>query len=390
MVHLVPHGAVRVEVMGWEPRAATASELKEMQKLMYQSLSEGAAGISTGLTYIPCTHATTEEMIALCEPVGDYGGILSIHLRSYAGNLLEAIEEAILIGKESGAGILLSHLRMADVSTWGLAEQVLALIEKGRADGVDVSADMYPYTVGCAPLFALMPAWSQYGGPDAILERLADEDALTKMSQEMNDWGVKWSNYILANAPVTSLGEWEGRAVTEAAEALDMDVTMFILHLLRETKLQASIVAAGGSEEDNAKMFQHYTSMVGSDGILIGGHPHPRAYGTYPRVFAEYVRKSGILRLEETVHKMTGMPAGRLNIQDRGLLKVGMAADVVVFDLDEIQDNADYKDGSQLATGVSWVLVNGEAAVSDGIYQGSHYGHALTPLLPQTRRLENA
>jgi N-acyl-D-amino-acid deacylase len=390
VVHLTPHGAIRVEVIGWEARHASSAELKQMQALMRQSLEEGAAGISTGLTYIPCTHATTEEMIALCKPVGDYGGILSIHLRSYAGKLLEAIEEAILIGKESGAGILISHLRMADVSTWGLADRVLELIEKGRADGVDISADMYPYTVGCAPLFALLPPWAQFGGPDAILERLSDQPAIKKIAQELDGWEIEWGNYILSNCPPNSLGDWEGKPLTEAAERLGLDVTIFIPMILRETKLQASIVAAGGNEAANQIMFKHYTSMVGSDGILIGGHPHPRAYGTYPRVFAEYVRENQVLRLEEAIHKMTGMPAARLNLQDRGILKIGCAADVVVFSLDAIQDNADYEDGSRLADGVCWVLVNGEPAVANGFYQGGSSGRALTPLLAETRRMKNA
>ncbi len=379
VVHLVPHGAVRVEVMGWEPRPAAADELRGMQKLVEKSIAEGAAGISTGLTYIPCSHATTEEMIALCTPVGEAGGILSIHLRSYAGEMLDAVEEAIEIGRRSGAGIQLSHMRMADRTTWGMADQVLERIDRARDDGVDVTYDIYPYTFGCAPLFCLIPAWAQTGGPDAVIERLQDPVQREKITRDLSTWQIDWSNYTLSNLPETDLGEWEGHSLPAAADASGANVFNFMMDVLHQTELDATIVADGGSEADNLKMLIHPAGMIGSDGVMIGGRPHPRGYGTYPRLLGKYVRDDRHLRLEETIHKMTAIPAARHSLTGRGTLAVGSAADIVVFSLEEIKDNATFENALQLPEGVDSVFINGKAAVLEGKYLGGSYGQALKP-----------
>jgi len=379
VIHLIPHGAVRVEVMGWADRPATKAELAQMQALVRQSLREGAAGISTGLTYIPCNHATTEEMIALCEPVGDAGGVLHIHLRSYGAAMLEAVAEAIEMGRQSGAAIELSHMRMADPSTWGLSHQVLKLVDDAREEGIDVTYDIYPYTVGCAPLFCLIPAWAQAGGPDAVMGRLNDEATRGKIIDELDTWGIDWSFYSLSNFPDTEWGNWEGARLTEAAQKLDSSVYAFILDALKYSELDATIVAAGGNEADNLVMLSHPAGMIGSDGVMVGGQPHPRGYGTYPRLLEKYVRDDKVLRLEDAIHKMTAMPAARHNINDRGTLKVGMAADVVVFSLDEMKDNASFDNALQLPDGFDTVLINGQAAALNGGYLGSHYGKVLRP-----------
>ena len=380
-VHLTPHGAVRVEVMGWEARPATKSELAQMQDLMRQALQEGSAGLSTGLTYIPCSHATTEEMIALCEPVGDAGGVLHIHLRSYGPQMLEAVAEAIEMGRKSGSAIELSHMRMADPSTWGQAERVLELVEDARAEGIDVTYDIYPYTFGCAPLFCLIPAWAQAGGPDVVLDRLNDEQTREKIKEELGTWQVDWSFYKLSNFPKNALGDWEGHRLTEAAEAKGVSVFEFMMDVLYTSALDATIVADGGSEKDNIVMLSHPAGMIGSDGVMVGGKPHPRGYGTYPRLFEKYVRDDKVLRLEEAIHKMSGMPAARHNLNDRGLLAVGYAADVVVFSLEDMKDNATFDDALHLPEGVDTVLINGKLAVEDGKYLGSTYGKALRPLV---------
>ncbi len=380
VVHLIPHGAVRVEVMGWQDRPATSSELKEMQKSVEKSLLGGAAGISTGLTYIPCSHATTQEMIALCEPVGEAGGLLSIHLRSYAHDLLEAIDEAVEIGRQSGAAIQLSHLRMADRSTWGLSSQVLALIDRARADGVDVTYDIYPYTAGCAPLFCLIPAWAQAGGPDVVLDRLNDSRTREKITRELREWQLDWSDYSLGNMPETDLGCWEGYSLTDGAKSLGVEVFDFVLDVLSQTELDATIIAASGNEADNLVMLGHPAGMIGSDGVMVGGKPHPRGYGTYPRLLSKYVRDDKFLRLEEAIHKMSGMPAARHNLLDRGTLAVGRAADVVVFSLENVVDHSTYENALVLPDGIEVVLINGQAAVWNSEYQGSTFGRVLRPL----------
>ena len=380
VVYLIPHGAVRVEVMGWDARPATQDELRAMQDLVRQGLKQGAAGISTGLTYMPCAHATTEEMVALCEPVAQAGGIYATHLRSYGAQLFQAIDEAIAIGRRSGAAVQISHLRVADLALWGTAPRMLERLDQARAGGVDVTFDIYPYTVGCAPLFCLLPPRVQAGGPDAILARLRDLDTQQRMSDEMKSWKIDWSVYVLSNAPHNTLGDWEGYAVTSAAQAMSMDTTQFIVALLRETELNATIVAAGGNETDNEALFRHPASMLCSDGVLVGGQPHPRGYGAYPRTLAQYVRGTHSLRLEEAIHKMAGAPANRLNLQDRGVLRAGAAADVVILSPDTVADGATFRDGRRPPVGIDEVLVNGQVVVHHGEYIGSTHGVVLTPL----------
>jgi N-acyl-D-amino-acid deacylase len=380
VVYLIPHGAVRVEVMDWEARPATVQELRAMQALVCQGLEEGAAGLSTGLTYMPCAHASTEEMVALCRPVAEAGGILSIHLRSYIDRLLPALEEAIEIGRRSGVAVQVSHLRVADPAVWGSASALLERLDRARSEGVDITFDIYPYTAGCVPLFCLLPPWAQSGGPDAILARLSDPAVRREIIGEMQSWSVDWSPFIVSHMPATSQGRWEGRSLTEASQMAGLEVHAFMLHLLCETALNVSAVADGGNEAENELMLAHPAGMLCSDGILVGGHPHPRGYGAFPRLLGRYVRQKGLLRWEEAIHKMSALPAARLNLQDRGLLRVGAAADVVIFSPLEVADQATFEDGRQPPIGIEWVLVNGRPVVDNGTYIGGNYGQALTPL----------
>jgi N-acyl-D-amino-acid deacylase len=381
VVYLIPHGAVRVETMGWEDRPASSEELRAMQVLVRRGLEEGAAGLSTGLSYAPCSHATTEEMVALCRPVAEAGGLLSIHLRSYIADFMPAIDEAIEIGRRSGVAVQISHLRMCDPATWGQAQAVLERLERGRGEGVDITFDLYPYTMGSAPLFAMLPGWAQSGGPDRILARLNDPGSSSRIMGEMRTWSTDWPAFVLSNARPTELGDWTGHSLTEAAAALGMDVLAFILRLLASTELDATIVADGGNEKDNAVMFAHPAAMVSSDGIMIGGRPHPRGYGAFPRVLAHMVRGQGSLRWEEAIQKMTGLPAAGLGLHDRGVLRPGAVGDVVVLSPEEIHDRATSDDGRRPPSGIKWVLVNGGVVVDNGLVVRMDQGKALCPLL---------
>ena len=381
VVTLIPHGAVRVEAMGWDRRPASIRELETMGALVRRGMQEGAAGISTGLSYMPCAAALTGEMVALCRPVAQAGGILSIHMRSYITELDAAIDEAIEIGRRSGVAVQISHLRICDPATWGRSEVVLEKVEQGRASGVDLTFDIYPYTIGSAPLFAMLPAWAQSGGPDRILDRLDSFQERQRIVSDMRTWSTDWSEFYLSNAAVTEFGAWSGYSISEAATALDMDAPAFILRLLHMTGLDATILADGGSQPDNDIMFPHRLGMVCSDGLMIGEHPHPRGYGSFPRVLATYVREKGLLSWEEAIHKMSGMPAARLGLQDRGVLRPGVAADLVVLKPDEIADRATVTAGRRPPTGIDWVLLNGQPVVKHGHYQGGDFGQALTPLL---------
>jgi N-acyl-D-amino-acid deacylase len=381
VVYLIPHGAVRVECMGWEDRPAAGDELRAMQALVRQGLEQGAAGLSTGLSYVPCTHATTDEMVALCRPVAEAGGFLSIHLRSYIADFIPALDEAIEIGRRSGVAVQVSHLRMCDPATWGMAEPVLERLERGRGQGVDVTFDIYPYTMGSAPLFAMLPSWAQHGGPDQILARLNDPGSRGRIVDEMHTWATDWPAFVLSNVRPTELGDWTGHSLTEAAASLEMDVLEFILRLLSAAELDATIVADGGNQADNDAMFSHPAAMVCSDGLMIGGRPHPRGYGAFPRVLAQYVRQKGVLRWEEAIQKMSGLPAARLGLEDRGILRPGAAGDVVVFSPEEIGDHATPGGGRLPPSGIKWVLVNGQVVVDNGEVVRSDQGRALCPLL---------
>jgi len=380
-VYLLPHGAVRVEVMGWDARPAGDDELQDMRALVRQGLAEGAAGLSTGLSYVPCVHATTEEMVTLCREVAEAGGIYATHLRSYGAQMLAALDEAIEIGRRSGVAVHISHLRVADPSLWGLAATMLDRIDRARDTGVDVTFDLYPYTVGCAPLFVLLPQWAQSGGPECVLARLREPSEVARMVAEMAGWPVDWTTYSLSNVPASlPCGPWDGLPLVEAAARQGVRVEALIPGLVLESELDATIVASGGNEEDNDLLFSHPACMVGSDGVLLGQHPHPRGFGCYPRLLARYVRQTRQLRWEEAIQKMTGLPAARLNLQDRGLLRVGAVADVVVLDPERVADGATFAAGRRPPTGIEWVVVNGRVVVARGEYLGGEIGRVLRPL----------
>jgi N-acyl-D-amino-acid deacylase len=380
VAYLIPHGAVRVEAMGWEARRADSDELATMRSLVRQGLAEGGAGLSTGLSYVPCAHATTDEMVALCREVAAAGGVYVTHVRSYGQSLPEAVDEAIEIGRRSGAAVHISHLRVADPSLWGQSAAIVEKLDQARESDVDVTFDLYPYTAGCAQLLVLLPPWAQSGGPSRVLARLREPSAVERMVAEMVTWPVDWSAYTLSNIPALPSGVWDGAPLVEVAAELGIQVEAVIPRLLLESDLDATIVSTGGNEADNDRMFAHPACMVGSDGVLLGQHPHPRGFGCYPRVLAHYVRDKKMLSWEAAIHKMTGLPAARLNIQDRGLLRVGAAADVVVLDPERVVDRATFARGKRLPAGIEWVLVNGQVVVGNGAYQGGEFGKALRPL----------
>ncbi|MBN1316037.1 MAG: amidohydrolase family protein, partial [Anaerolineales bacterium] len=377
VAYMIPHGAVRVEIMGWAARAATGPELIAMQDLVNQGMAQGAAGISTGLSYIPCSHAATGEMIALCEPVAEAGGILSVHMRSYIGELMPAIDEVIEIGRRSGVAVQISHLRMCDPAVWGQSEAVLEKLDNAREKGVDVTYDIYPYTIGSAPLFAMLPAWAQAGGPDEILSRLKESDSRNKIIQDMETWPTDWPLFFLSNARVTELGDFAGLSLPEAAKSVGVNTLEFILTLLVETELDATIVSDGGNEADNDVMFGHPAAMVCSDGLMIGQKPHPRGFGAFPRVLDRYVRQKGIQSWEQAVQKMTGLPAARLGLTNRGTIQRDNWADIVVFSPDTVADYATVHDGRKPPTGIHWVLVNGHVVVDNCQFVGGHYGQVV-------------
>jgi N-acyl-D-amino-acid deacylase len=372
VVPLVGQGAVRSAVMGFTAAPADADQIAAMQAEVIQAMEAGAIGISTGLIYPPGSYARTEELVEVVRPAGERGGFYFSHIRGEGETLLEAIAEAIHIGRETGAAVEISHLKAAGRANWHKAPAAIALIEEARAEGLDITADMYPYPASNTGLTALLPQAALEGGKAATLARLADPAARAAMSETLrNRRTAEWDKIIISESPHQR--ETEGRSIAELAEAVGQDPAEWVCDALLATELDVSIILFSMSEENVAAQMGHPAVMFGTDssgrsvtGPLSRGVPHPRNYGTYPRVLGHYVRERKVLSLTEAVHKMTGLPAEKLRWTHRGLVRKGYAADLVVFDPATVIDRATYREPHQYPAGIRHVLVNGRPVIRDG------------------------
>jgi len=381
---LVGHGTIRQNVMGYEDKAPSTSEMEEMKDLVAAAMEDGAWGLSTGLIYIPSVYAETEELIELTKVVAEHGGLYCSHIRGEGETLLEAVEEAIRIGGEAGVPVQIAHFKASGEPHWGKTVDSLRLVAEGRARGVDVTFDQYPYIASSTGLSALLPHWAQEGGADVLLERL--RDPATREKIKAADWRAittDLSSIMIATAKNNT--QYEGMRVTEIAEKEGKEPRDAVFDLLLAEDAQVQIVAFGMSEEDVRRVMRSPYGMVGSDGravsphgVLGGGKPHPRFYGTFPRVIGHYVRE-GVLSLQEAVRKMTSAPALRLGLKDRGLLREGYKADITVFDPAKVKDEATFIDPHQFASGIPYVIVNGTVVIDEGEHTGELPGVALKP-----------
>lgn len=390
VIQLVGHGALRIAAMGFARRPPTAAELATMQRLLDEALRAGAWGLSTGLVYAPGSYAATDELIALARVAARGPAIYASHVRGEGAALLSAVEEAILVGREARVPVQVSHLKAAGRPNWGRVADALALIDRAAAEGIDVHADVYPYTASSTTLRALLPDWALEGGIEALLGRLADpaERRRIREALERPDSGqslldrVGWENITVAYAP--GRAEAEGRRLDELAAAAGVEPAEAALDLIAATAGKASMVLFQLDERDLRRALTHPRVMIGSDGSALApygelgqGRPHPRSYGTFPRVLGEYVRQQRLLPLEQAIHKMTGLPARRLGLRDRGLIRVGAAADLVVFDPRRVADQATYEDPHRYPVGIEHVVVNGRLVIRDGEHTGSLPGRLL-------------
>jgi N-acyl-D-amino-acid deacylase len=387
VAYLVGHNTVRRTVMGEANRAPTAAELARMRAMVAQAMGEGAFGISTGLRYVPGTYSNIEEVVALSQPAADSGGIYTSHLREEGLGLLEGVGEAIEIGRRVHIPIVLTHHKAVGQAMWGKSVVTLHMLDSARKAGVDVMADVYPYTATYTGISVLIPSWALADGDSAFARRIADpalKDSITKgiIFNILNDRGggdirrvqlslVAWDKSLEGK----TLADWatrRGLALTpETGAALVIEA---------ESKGGAGAIYHVLDEADVRRIMRHPQVMIASDGRLSqegNGQPHPRAYGTFPRVLGHYVRDEKVLSLEAAVHKMTGMPATRLGLRDRGVLRAGSAADVVVFDANRIADRATFESPHQFATGIDAVVVNGTLAVDRGKFMDARSGRVL-------------
>ena len=383
---LVGHGAIRVAVMGYAEGRADADQMAGMRARLNEALDAGAFGISTGLIYPPGSITETEELIELVKVAGDRGRMYFSHIRGENSSLLTALEEALRIGRETGAPVEISHFKATGRSNWDRSAEALRLIDEARAGGQDVTMDMYPYIAGSTGLVIVLPRWAQQDGPAVTMKHLADPEDRARMKADMTNAGfareVDWSGLMVSSA--VGRPEWEGRYATDLAAEAGTGVHEWIFDALLATELNISMILFGMSEDNRRREIVHPEMMIGTDGLgyvargpLAQGKPHPRSYGTYPRILNQYVRREKLLTLEEAVRKMTGLGAARLGLDDRGLIKEGYAADLVVFDPDTIGDPATFENPHQYAEGISHVMVNGRQVVSKGRHTGELPGRVL-------------
>jgi len=390
---LVGHGTVRIAVMGFDDREPTAEELDEMKKLVAEAMEAGAFGMSTGLIYPPGVYSKTEELVELCKVVAKYGGIYTSHIRGEGGTLIEAVKEAIYIGEKAGVPVEISHHKAAGKSNWGKTKETLKLMEEARKRGVDVTCDQYPYRAGMTSLSAVLPPWVHVGGVEEMLRRLRDPKEREKIRRDIEQGLPGWENFvadcgwenIYISSVVTEKNKHlEGKNVAEIAKIKGKDELDAVCDLLLEEEGRVTIVLFMMDEEDIVRVMKSPLQMVATDawavapyGVLGAGKPHPRFYGTYPRVLGRYVREKKVLTLEEAVRKMTSFPAQKLGLRDRGLILEGMWADIVVFDPAKIIDKATYQNPHQYPEGIEYVIVNGKVVIEKGEHTGVLPGKTL-------------
>lgn len=385
---LVGHGTLRASVMGYERRRPTAPELDRMRRLLASALAEGALGLSTGLIYPPSGYADLPELIALAEVVAEHGGLYASHIRDEGAGLLGAVEEALAVGHESGVRVEISHLKCASRRHWGLTRRAVALIEEARRAGVDVAADQYPYSASSTGLDAYLPAWAHEGGVEALLGRLRDPEARARIAaetarlREASDPVSGWDALVIAGAERTP--RWEGRSVRAVGAELGIPPEEAAMELLLLNDGTVQLVIHSMDEAEVRDVMRVAWVAVGSDswsyatdGPLARGRPHPRGYGTFPRVLGRYVRELGVLGWGEAVRKMTALPAERLGLADRGRVGEGMAADLVLLDPERVLDRATYDAPHAYPEGIAGVMVGGRWALRDGARTEERPGRAV-------------
>ncbi|MHA5049172.1 N-acyl-D-amino-acid deacylase family protein [Streptomyces sp. SD15] len=372
--YLIPQGTVRMLAVGWDDRPATPRELDRMRQLVADGMREGAVGMSSGLTYTPGMYAEDAELTALCRVVAEYGGYYCPHHRSYGAGALAAYEEMVALTREAGCPLHLAHATMNFGVNEGRAPELLALLDHALAEGADISLDTYPYTPGSTTLVAMLPSWAGEGGPEAILARLADDDTAERIRHHMEVIGadgchgvpIEWDTIEISGVTDPALAAHIGRTIQQSADERGETPWAIARRLLLDDRLGSTILQHVGHEENVRTIMRHRVHTGGSDGILRGAKPHPRAYGTFPHYLGRYVRELGILSLEECVAHLTSRPAARLRLPDRGLVREGYRADLVLFDPDTVAAGSTFEAPRTLPVGIPYVLIDGRFVIEDG------------------------
>jgi N-acyl-D-amino-acid deacylase len=383
---LIAHGSVRRKVMALDDRAPTPDELKQMEALVEQAMKDGAVGLSTGLIYVPGTYAKTDEIVALSLVAARYGGLYATHMRNEGDKVVAAIQESIQIGEQAGLPVEISHFKISSKNLWGQSPQTIGLVRDARARGLTVTVDQYAYTASSTSLESRLPGWLRAGGLEAAKKRLADpathDKVIKEMKQALQRNGFKdYSFAIVATyGPDRSLnGKSIAEITTKVRHKRDVENQIEQIIAMYEAG-GAGMVYHGMSEQDVQNIMREPFTMIASDsGVrqIDESVPHPRGYGNNARVLGHYVRDLKLMTLEDAIRKMTSLPAQTFGFRDRGLVREGFAADLVIFDEHSIGDRATFDKPHQYATGISYVIVNGEPVLADGVMSSVRPGEAL-------------
>lgn len=385
---------VREYVVGLEDKKATPEQLDQMRELVRREMEAGALGIGSSLIYAPAFYAPTEELIEMCKVAAKYKGKYISHMRSEGARLIEAVEELLRIAREAKIPAEIYHLKAAGKSNWQKMDQVIAIVEKARGEGLKITADMYTYPAGATGLDAAMPPWVLDGGYEAAFKRLRDPETRKKIAVEIRTPSDKWENLLLAAGSPDrallvgfkneSLKKYTGKTLAEVAKLRNEDYTDTIMNLVVEDQSRVGTVYFMMSEENIKKQIKLPWVSFGSDagsmpaaGVFLKSSTHPRAYGNFTRLLGKYVREEKVIPLEEAIRRLTSLPATNLELDHRGFLKEGYFADAVVFDPKTIADRATFEQPHQFATGVKHVFVNGAQVLKDGEHTGAKPGRAL-------------
>ncbi len=372
---LTAHGAVRIAVMGFEQRAATENELARMKALVRESMASGSAGLSLGLIYPPGSYASFEELVELGKVVAEAGGILTSHIRNEANFLLESVSEMLRVAETAQVPLEISHLKAIGAANAGQALQAVRRIAESRRRGIDVTYDQYPYTAGSTTATTLLPPWALEGGLQRMLERIKDPPTRSKIREDIvegipgSSWEtmwklIGWDNIMICSVGLEANKRYEGRFLDEASAEHGREPVDFLLDLLFVEEGDVMIITFLQDEQEMERVMTYDIQMFGTDGLPVRGkRAHPRLYGTYPRVLGMYVREKRVLSLEQAIHKMTGLPARRIGLRDRGRIRMGMAADIAIFDRHTIRDAATYHHPTAFPEGIKTVIVNGRVAL---------------------------
>ncbi|WP_425058896.1 D-aminoacylase [Sporomusa carbonis] len=383
--YLAPHGNIRMEAMGLDNRPPTPDELAKMCDITRRELAAGAFGLSTGLIYMPCAYAAAAELIELCKVVAEYDGVFVVHQRSEADTILSSMREVIDIARRSGVKVHFSHFKVCGRKNWGLLDRVLELLDEAQAEGIRISFDQYPYVAGSTMLGVILPPWAHDGGTDQLLKRLESPELRKKMIYDIEHGLPGWDNFIdfagLDQIFVTSVKtaanqDLVGKNLLEIGSLRGKDPYEATFDLLYQEQNAVGMVDFYGLEEHVIRFLTRPEQNVCTDGLL-GGKPHPRVFGSFPRVLGKYVRDNKALTLEAAVRKMTAKPAEVFGFNRRGILKPGYFADIVIFNPDTVLDQGTFVEPAQYPLGIEYVLINGQVAVRSGVYEKKPAGKVL-------------